>query len=96
VFYKRFDGNIVMAVDGSEVGIRADALGIKSRNLRLSQDCDTRGIGIQTRVGRTSGVDERQTAIAKIQRQPRRIGAPWVRNNVSRNGAPRNLARLSG
>jgi hypothetical protein len=27
VFYKRFDGNIVMAVDGSEVGIRADALG---------------------------------------------------------------------
>jgi hypothetical protein len=27
VFYKRFDGNIVMAVDGSEVGICADALG---------------------------------------------------------------------
>jgi len=27
MFNKRFDGNIVMAVDGSEVGICADALG---------------------------------------------------------------------
>ena len=29
MFYKRFDGNIVMTVNGSEVGICADALGEK-------------------------------------------------------------------
>lgn len=27
MLYERFDGNIVLAVDGSEVGICADALG---------------------------------------------------------------------